>query len=760
MKEESLHYHKKKPEGKLEIQPTKKVESEWDLSLAYSPGVAEPCKEIHKNKNAVFDYTGRGNLVAIVSNGTAVLGLGNIGPLASKPVMEGKAILFKKFSGINGFDIEINAKTVEEFVQVCKNIEPTFGGINLEDIAAPECFDIERILKKELNIPVFHDDQHGTAIIVAAGLLNACFLQKKELKDITVVFSGAGAAAISCAYILISLGVKKSNIIMCDSKGVIFSGRKERMNPHKEKFATKTPHRTLEEAIKGSDVFLGLSTKDILTQDMVRSMSDKPIIFAMANPDPEILPEKAKEANPDVIMATGRSDFPNQINNVLGFPFIFRGALDVQATTINEEMKIVAVHALADLAKQNVPHNVSKAYQGEIFQFGPEYIIPKPFDQRVLTSLAPAVAKAAIKSGVAQKPIKDFASYIQSLESFQGETRGFIRNIITRVNNLNKKHNTLPVVLFPEGSSPKILKALNTLVPEKIMEPQLIGDPREIKKLIQKLNLSHLENIKIINPKEDSRFKKYKKTFYEMKKNKNITPPEVENTLTHPNYFASMAVHLNDAQGMVTGATDSFKNSVLPILRVIGSGNRETVAGVNLILLKDRILFCADTAFNINPTAEEIANITIYTARMAKHLNIEPRVALLSFTNFTQDQNIDTPNKMKKAYEQVTRWNPDLKIEGEIQADIAVNEDIAKEIFPKFSYEKGANVLIFPNLDAGNIAYKLVQQLGPGEVLGPLLMGVKKPVNILQRTCTIDDVIHTSILTCLKIHIYNELYKD
>ena len=760
MKDESLYYHKKKPEGKLEIQATKKMESEWDLSLAYSPGVAEPCIEIHKNKKHVFDYTGKGNLVAVISNGTAVLGLGDIGPLASKPVMEGKAVLFKKFSGINAFDIEIKTKKVEEFVQVCKNLEPTFGGINLEDIAAPECFEIERILKKELNIPVFHDDQHGTAIITAAAFLNACFLQGKDIKNVQVVFSGAGAAAISCARLLVSLGVKKSNLSLSDSRGVIYKGRKEGMNPYKEEFAVNTPHRSLKEVIKDKDAFIGLSVKDILTQEMLRSMTEKPIVFAMANPDPEIHPDKAKEANPNVIIATGRSDFPNQVNNVLGFPFIFRGALDVQATTINEEMKIAAVHTLADLAKTNVPHGVSKAYHGETFQFGPDYIIPKPFDQRVLTKLAPAVAKAAMKSGVAQKPIKDFDLYIQDLESFQSETRGFIRSIINRVKTLNDKQKKLPIVLFPEGSSPKILKALNTLIPENIMVPQLIGDKKEIQKQIKKLNLTHLKNITILSPQEDSQFKRYSQAFLDMKKNKGMTSIEATKNLSHPNYFASMAVQLNEAQGLVTGATDSFKNSVLPILRVIGSGNRKTVAGVNLILLKNRILFCADTAFNINPTAEEIASIAIYTARMAKHLDIEPRIAMLSFTNFTSDQNLENPNKMKEACALVRQWNPELKIEGEIQADIAVNEDIAKEIFPRFSYKKGANVLIFPNLDAGNIAYKLVQQLGSGEVLGPLLMGVKKPVNILQRTCTIDDVIYTSILTCLKIHIYNDLYKD
>ena len=760
MKEESLYYHKKKPAGKLEIQTTKKVESEWDLSLAYSPGVAEPCKEIHKDKRKVFDYTGKGNLVAVVSNGTAVLGLGDIGPLASKPVMEGKAVLFKKFSGINAFDIEIKTKNLEEFIQVCKNLEPTFGGINLEDIASPDCFEIEETLKKEMNIPVFHDDQHGTSIITAAALLNACFLQDKKIGEIKIVFSGAGAAAISCARLLISLGVKKSRIILCDSKGVIYKDRKERMNIYKEEFAIETPYRSLKEVIKDSDVFIGLSQKNVLTKDMIRSMSEKPIVFAMANPDPEIHPEHAKEANPNVIIATGRSDFPNQVNNVLGFPSIFRGALDVQATVINEEMKIAAVMALAELAKKNVPHNVSKAYQGELFQFGSDYIIPKPFDQRVLTRVAPAVAKAAMKSGVAQKPIKDFKAYIQNLESFQSETRGFIRNIINRVKDLNSKKQELPIVLFPEGNSPKILKALNVLIPEQIMEPQLIGDKKEIQKQIKDFNLTHLKDIKIISPKEDSQLEEYAQIFYKQKKDKGISLDESKETLINPNYFASMSVHLNKAQGLVTGATDSFKNSVLPILRVIGSGNRRIVAGVNLVLLKDRVLFFADTSFNINPNAREIADIAIYTSRVAKHFNIEPRIAMLSFTNFTSDKNLDNPKKMREACALVKKWNPEIKIEGEIQADIAVNEDVAHEIFPHFSYKKGANILIFPNLDAGNMAYKLVQQLGPGEVLGPLLMGTKKPVNVLQRTCTIDDVIYTSILTCLKIHIYKELYKD
>ena len=752
MKDEALFYHQHSPPGKLEIQPTKKLESEWDLSLAYSPGVAEPCRKIQEDPKKVFDYTGKGNLVAVITNGTAVLGLGSIGPLAGKPVMEGKAVLFKKFAGINVFDIEIKTKNVKEFVNICKNLEPSFGGINLEDISAPECFEIEEALKRELNIPVFHDDQHGTAIITAAALLNACYLHGKELKDIKVVFSGAGAAAISCARLLVSLGVKKSSVILCDSIGVIYEGRKERMNSYKKEFAVSTSHRTLEQALRGADVFIGLSVKDLLTEQMVKSMSEKPIVFAMANPDPEIHPEVAKKANPHVIVATGRSDFPNQVNNVLGFPFIFRGALDVRARTVNESMKKAAVHALAELARSSVPHNVSRAYQGEHFEFGPDYIIPKPFDMRVLTKVAPAVAKAAIESGEAQEPIKDFNSYIQDLEAYQSETRGFIRTAINRIKNYR---TVPPVLIFPEGNSSKILKALNTLEPEKIITPILIGDKSEIKKSIDRLNLLQLKKIKIVNPLEESCVKDYARRFYEKKKEKGIVLKEAEKLLFQPNYFASMSLEFHQGDGLVTGAEDTFVNSVIPVLRVIGSGKRNTPAGVNLVLLKNRVFFFADTAFNINPTAKQVAHIAIYTSEVAKYFGVEPRIAMLSYVNFS-DGSRENPAKMKKAVEFVREWRPDLKVEGEVQADIAVNERIAKDIFPEFTFAKGANVLIFPNLDSGNIAYKLVQQLGPGEVLGPLLMGVKKPVNILQRTCNVEDVINTSVLTGLKVHAFRE----
>lgn len=755
MKEEALIYHKKKPAGKLEIQPTKKVETEWQLSLAYSPGVAEPCKEIHKNPQKVFDYTGKSNLVAVISNGSAVLGLGSIGPKAAKPVMEGKAVLFKKFAGINVFDIEIKAQSIEEFVAVCKNLEPTFGGINLEDIAAPECFEIERILEEEMDIPVFHDDQHGTAIITAAAFLNACHLQKKELREVKVVFSGAGAAAISCAKLLQVLGVSKDQIILCDSVGVIYKGRTQRMNKYKEEMAVSTPFRTLEEALKGADVFIGLSVKGILKPDMLKTMAPRPIVFAMANPDPEIHPEEAKRVRSDVIIATGRSDFPNQVNNVLGFPFLFRGALDVQAKYINQDMKLAAVKALADLTRKTVPHSVSKAYAGETFQFGPEYIIPKPFDLRVLTSVAPAVAKAAMDSGVARKPIKDFKNYIQELETFQSESKAFVRGVINRVNLYNSRSKK-PLVLLPEGESKKVLSALNSIMPEKILEPVLFGSREKIHKIISENNFTHIKNVKIISPRKDASFSEFTKEFCNMKKEKGMSLKQAAELLSQNNYFASMALAREQGDALLTGATDSFLNSILPPLRVLGSARRGTVAGVNLILLKNRVLFFADTAFNINPTAKQLAHIAIYTAQMARYFHIEPRIAMLSFLNFTERKNVESPLKMKEAVHLVREWKPELKVEGEIQADIAVNKELSSDLFPKQTFDKGANILIFPNLDSGNMAYKLVQQLGPGEVLGPFLVGIKKPVNVVQRTCTVEDIINSLVLTTLKVHAYRE----
>ena len=756
MKKEALDYHKKQPAGKLEIQPTKKMDSDWQLSLAYSPGVAEPCKEIHKDASKVFDYTGRSNLVAVISNGTAVLGLGSIGPLAAKPVMEGKAVLFKKFAGINVFDIEIKAKTIEEFVTVCKNLEPTFGGINLEDISAPECFEIERILEEEMDIPVFHDDQHGTAIITSAAFINACYLQKKEASQMKIVFSGAGAAALSCAKLLLEVGVQKKNITLCDSLGVIYKGRKERMNPYKEEFAVETKDRTLSDAIQKADVFIGLSTKNILNPQMLKNMNPNPIVFAMANPDPEILPDLAKKTRPDVIVATGRSDFPNQVNNLLGFPSLFRGALDTQAQFINLSMKLAAVQALAKLAREPVPHSVSKAYASESFQFGPDYIIPKPFDFRVLTRVAPAVAKAAMESGSARKPIKDFKNYIKELEKLNSESQAFVREVINRVTAYNSKSKKALIVL-PEAENTKVLRALDSSLHEKFFEPLLVGRPEIIQKQIKDSHFSQLKKVKIISPEEHPSFKDFTKEFYEMKSDKGMTLDSAEKLMKEPNYFANMLLKKGEVDGLLTGATDSFRESVIPSLRIIGSGQRGVLAGVNLVLLKNRVLFFADTAFNIDPTAEELAHIAIYSSEMAKYFHIEPRIALLSFLNFTDRKNQPgSPLKMKKAVELIRQWKPHLKVEGEIQADIAVNSELSNEIFPDLTFKHPANILVFPNLDAGNMAYKLVQQLGPGEVLGPFLIGIKKPVNIVQRTCTVEDIINSLALTSLKVHAYRK----
>ena len=753
--QEALEYHSKGRPGKVEVISSKECKTEHSLSLAYSPGVAAPCKEIAKDPAKAYDYTSKGNLVAVLTNGTAVLGLGNIGPLAGKPVMEGKGVLFKQFADIDVFDIELNAKTPEEVIATVKALEPTFGGINLEDIAAPECFVIEETLKKELKIPVFHDDQHGTAIISGAALINACMVQKKKLDQVRVVFNGAGAASISCAKIYKSLGVKPENILMCDSSGVIYKGRTKGMNKWKDEFAVETERRTLPEALKGADIFVGLSVANVITGEMLMTMADKPIIFAMANPDPEILPDVARKARPDCIVATGRSDYPNQVNNVLGFPYIFRGALDVRATSINEEMKLAAVHAIAELAREDVPESVSAAYKNQIFHFGPDYIIPKPFDSRVLLKVAPAVAKAAMDSGVAQKPIENFRQYHERLEALQSTSRGFIRTYINRIRSKAvAKGEELPMIYFPEGRSTKILKALNAIAKEGVMRPVLIGYEDQVRNKIKELELENLNNITIYNPTRHPKFKQYVQTLYEMRRRKGVMQAEAERLMSDPNYLAAMAVHLGDADGMITGATQNYANCVTPILEIVGTGRRRTASGLNIMLIKDRMLFFADTTVNINPTSEQLANIAVHASRVARYFNIEPKIAMLSFSNFSA--RLDNPKKMKEAVRIVKERYPDLIVDGEMQADTAVNPDIVDRIFPFCEIKGGANILIFPNLDAGNIAYKLLQQLGGGEVLGPFLMGVKKPANVLQRTCTVDDIVNTMVLTALESQAYKE----
>jgi malate dehydrogenase (oxaloacetate-decarboxylating)(NADP+) len=752
---EALLYHSRHPAGKVDVHSSKPCSTDHELALAYSPGVAAPCLEIAKDVSKVYDYTAKGNLVAVISNGTAVLGLGNIGPEASKPVMEGKGNLFKLFAGINVFDIEMNCKTTEEFIKAVKALEPTFGGINLEDIKAPECFEIETALKKEMKIPVFHDDQHGTAIISGAALINACMIAKKDLKKIKMVINGAGAAAVACGKLFISLGVRLENITMCDSQGVIYKGRTNGMNSFKEEFANDTKARTLIEAMKNADVFVGLSAAGAVTGEMLLGMAKKPIVFAMANPDPEITPDDAKKARPDVIMATGRSDYPNQVNNVLGFPSIFRGALDTRATQINEAMKLAAVHALAELAREDVPESVSMAYGGQDFSFGPEYIIPKPFDPRVLMSVAPAVAKAAMDSGVAQKPIKNMDEYIYRLEAMQGSKVGFVRTVINRVKAQSIKQKRLPKIVFAEGESLKVLKAVNRIVEEGFANPILLGHVEKIKKLSLEHGLENIAQATIINHTEPSGvLDRYTTELYKLRCRKGVMMYESQRLLVDPNYYAAMAVHLGDADGMITGATIKYKDAVVPILQVIGPGRRKTAAGMNIVLIKDKMYFFSDTAVMVNPTAQQVANTAIYVSKVAEYFDIKPKIAMLSYANFSQDG--ENPSKMAEAARLVKQYAPQYQVDGEMQADTAVNPRIADKLFPFCEIKDGANILMFPNLDAGNMTYKLLQQLGGGEVMGPFLIGVNKPAHVVQRTGTTDDIFNTAALTALQCQAFME----
>jgi malate dehydrogenase (oxaloacetate-decarboxylating)(NADP+) len=752
---EALEYHSAHPPGKVEVSSSKPCNTDKALALAYSPGVAAPCKEIAKDPEKVYDYTSKGNLVAVITNGTAVLGLGDIGPLAGKPVMEGKGVLFKQFANINVFDIEMNTKSIDEFCSAVRALEPTFGGINLEDIKAPECFEIEERLKREMNIPVFHDDQHGTAIISGAALLNACEITGRKMGEMKVVMNGAGAASVSCARIFIALGVNPKNLMMCDSKGVIYKGRTEGMNKYKAEFAVETKARTLADALNGADCFIGLSVAGAMTVEMLKTMAPKPIVFAMANPDPEIDPPVAKAARPDVIMATGRSDYPNQVNNVLGFPFIFRGALDVRATQINEEMKLAAVHAIAKLAREDVPEKVSAAYGGQHFQFGPDYIIPKPFDSRVLLWVTPAVAKAAMDTGVARRPITDFQEYRDRLEAFQGAKTSFVRSVMNRVKNQAQARNEkVPLLIFPEGSSAKVLRAIQTVVNEGICRPVLLGYPDVVRARMTELGFEDMKSIPIVAPSQHPSFKRYVDKLFEMRQRKGVMLREAERLMANPDYFAAMAVHLGDADGMITGATQNYADCVRPILEIIGPGRRSTASGLNLVIFKNKMLFFADTAVNIDPTAEQCATFAIHAARVAEYFKIQPRIAMLSYTNFAGKH--EGPLKMKQAAEIVKRHYPHYIVDGEMQADTAVNPDIVERIFPFCQVKGGANILVFPNLDAGNISYKLVQQLGGAEVIGPFLMGIKKSANVLQRSCTVEDIVNTVALTALEAQAMSE----
>jgi malate dehydrogenase (oxaloacetate-decarboxylating)(NADP+) len=737
----ALDYHSMGRKGKIEVISTKPCQTAADLSLAYSPGVAEPCLAIEKNPEDAYKYTAKGNLVAVVSNGTAVLGLGNLGALAGKPVMEGKGILFKRFADIDVFDIELDTEDPDEIIKACQLLEPTFGGINLEDIKAPECFYIEETLKKTMKIPVFHDDQHGTAIISSAALLNALYLVGKKIEDIRIVVNGAGASANSCAKLAIALGVQPNNMIMCDTKGVIYKGRVEGMNPYKALFAADTPFRTLEEAAAGADVLFGLSAKGAFTKEMVASMAPNPVIFAMANPDPEITPEDAHAVRGDVMIATGRSDYPNQVNNVLGFPFIFRGALDCRASCINEEMKLAAVHALANLAREEVPDSVCKAYGNVKFAFGRDYIIPKPFDPRVLLHVAPAIAQAAMDSGVARQPIEDMDKYIEQLESTQGKSKEMIRQIINKAKADPKR------IVFPEGDNEKILRAAQTLIEEGIAIPILVGNETKIRAAIDQLGIE-LNGVSIIDPSTYEKAEEYAQELFSLRQRKGLTLSEARRIITRKSrtHFGCMMVRQGDADTMLSGIDTHYPETIRPALEVIGKQEGlSSVHGLYMMVFKKGIYFLADTTVCIDPTPEELAETAILAAEKAKMLEIEPSVAMLSFSNFGSVIHPLT-QKVKRATAIVKERAPDLPVDGEMQSDTAVVTEILQKSFPFANLKEAANVLIFPDLNSGNICYKLLHHLGEAEAIGPILMGMNKPVHVLQRGDDVNDIVNMAAI--------------
>jgi malate dehydrogenase (oxaloacetate-decarboxylating)(NADP+) len=738
-KKDALDYHSSGRKGKIEVIPTKPYTSQRDLSLAYSPGVAEPCLAINKNNDNVYKYTAKGNLVAVISNGTAVLGLGDIGPEASKPVMEGKGLLFKIFADIDVFDIEVNETDVDKFIATVKAIAPTFGGINLEDIKAPEAFIIEERLKKELDIPIMHDDQHGTAIISSAALLNALEIAKKKIEKVKIVVSGAGASAQSCVKLYISLGVKKSNIFMYDSKGLIHESRKDQLDENKQFFMQHGKNPSLEEAFKDADVFLGLSKGGIVDESMIKNMAKNPIVFALANPNPEIEYDLAIKTREDLIMATGRSDHPNQVNNVLGFPYIFRGALDVRATMINEEMKLAAVKAIALLAKEQVPDVVNEAYDAKSISFGRTQIIPKPLDPRLIYWVAPAVAKAAMDSGVAKKHIKDWKKYELNLMERLGLGNKLIRNLTAKAKRNPKK------VVFAEADHYKILKAAEMALEEGIAIPILLGKRQKIQKIIDEYNLD-LSNCEIIDPRNESELKhreSFAEILHEKRKRRGLTFYEAKKLMRERNYFAAAMVETGRADVMISGLTRSYKDSIRPALRVIGvEEGINKIAGMYILISKDGPMFFADTTININPTVEEIIDITLLVAKTVKQYKIEPKIALLSYSNFGSNEGKDAI-KMREASKILHQKHPELIVDGELQANFAVNKELINDFFP-FSMLSGnsANTLIFPSLSSGNIAYKLVQEMSQNEAIGPVLLGMKKPVHVLQIGSSVREILN------------------
>ena len=735
--EDALEYHSTPTAGKLAVVPTKPCRTQRDLSLAYTPGVAVPCKEIQRDPSLAYKYTAKGNLVAVVSNGTAVLGLGNIGAQAGKPVMEGKAVLFKRFADIDVFDIELATEDPKEIIRACQMLEPTFGGINLEDIKAPECFEIEEELKRTMKIPVFHDDQHGTAIISGAALLNALEVVHKTIGEVRMVINGAGASAISSAEHYIRLGLKREHILMCDTKGVIYTGRKVGMNKYKERFARETGRRTLADAMRDADVFVGLSTGNCVTPEMLRSMADDPIVFAMANPDSEIPYEVAVEARPDAIVCTGRSDFPNQVNNVLGFPFIFRGALDVRATAINNEMKLAATYALAALAKQDVPDSVRAAYGADRMEFGREYIIPKPFDPRVLIWESAAVAKAAMETGVAQQPV-DLEQYKEQLERRLGKAREIMRIMIQKARRQPMR------VVFPEGEESKILRACQILLDENIASPILLGREEVIRARIEESRL-HVEGVRIIDPATSPELDRYATEFYRLRSRKGITVEEARARILDRNYYGPMMVHTGDADALVSGLTQHYPDTIRPALQIISvREGMHRVAGLYMLIThKNDVYFLADCTVNIDPNAEDLAEIAVCTAEAARRFNVEPRVAMLSFSNFGSTRH-PLAEKVRNAVKLIHQLAPSLVVDGEMQADTAVVPEILAGTYPCSSLKGGANVLIFPDLGAGNIAYKLLSRIGDCEVIGPILMGTSKPVHVLQRGAEVNDIVNVA----------------
>ena len=737
LREEALDYHARGRPGKLAIHITKPFATQRDLSLAYTPGVAEPVREIAHTPLEAYRYTAKGNLVAVVSNGTAVLGLGNVGALASKPVMEGKAVLFKRFADVDVFDIEVDTTDPEEFVRVVRAIAPTFGGINLEDIRAPDCFWIEQRLREELDIPVFHDDQHGTAIIAGAALLNALELVDKRIDAVRLVISGAGASAIACAEFFLLLGMRRDQIVLVDTKGVVYRGRTEGMNPYKERFAADTPARTLAEALAGADVFVGLSAPNILTGEMLKTMAARPIVFALANPDPEIPYEEARAARPDAIVATGRSDYPNQVNNVLGFPFIFRGALDVRARAINEDMKLAACRALAALAKQEVPDSVLRAYGLEKLAFGPDYLIPKPLDPRVALWVAPAVAEAAMRSGVARRNV-DLEVYREELARRLVRGREVMGVVFQKARRDPKR------IVFSEGEEPKILRAAAIVAQEGIATPLLLGREAVVRARMEELRINGA--IQVVDPDRFDGLEAYAQELYRLRQRKGVTLREARTLIRQPNYFGAMMVRRGDADGFVAGLTYHYPDVIRPALQVIGPGpGVSRVAGLYLMILDGRAYLFTDPTVNIDPTEEELAEIAIMAADKAREFDLEPRVAMISFSNFGSTRH-PRSDKVARATELVKESRPDLMVDGEMMADVALSPELRAEDYPFSALVGEANVLVFPSLEAANVAYKLVQRLGGAVAVGPILMGMAKPVHVLSRGAEVSDVVNITAI--------------